>query len=438
VRGTYFADDTGVALPRNIRFDSNTFYVNAGSVSGRGRYVQVTNNWVYGYYWTTGGGGGAIEQETCADQVRITGNMLYGNWEAGSTGPSGMELYSRNLTVSGNTVSGYANEGIGIFSVYSAAVTGNHVYNNNLCYGTDPGCGNNPDIKIATRFPWPGTCHPGGNTCDADRDVQGLTVTGNDSASQAAGKVQYGIFFDACCDGSTDNVTGDVVSGNSLSVTGVVVACDPHVSANTCPPSTQTGGIPHTIAPFPEGSPPLGAPLGANDPSLRVPPPPNERYFRFGANDPGGPGNLHNYYASIQVIFDAVTNPNQPDPGFGGPYGTQAACHFAYYPGFSLVYLDAPSANFSWTGGSSVVGSGGGLLDNGICVINAGNSTHSTGQQYVELVLDIAFHQTGTWYMYEIATNNTSTPSGTNQLGPNGNPISPWSIWGYWPVTIAQ
>jgi hypothetical protein len=468
VHGTEFADDTTldqyghhlVTLPRNIRFDNNTFWVNAGAVSGRGRYVQINNNTINGYYWSSGGGGGAIEQDWCSDQVMITGNTLNGNWEKGSTGPSGMELYSRNLTVSENTVSGFSNEGIGLLSVYNAMVTENHLWDNNR---REEG---NPEIKIATRFPWPGTCHPAypalnidGTPCDAYRDTQLITVQGNDSKSQPAGisqppgKVQYGIFFDACCDGSTDNITGDLVSDNSLSVTGAQVACDPHVSANTCPPSVQIGGTPHTIAPFPEGSQPLGAPLGLGDPGATSPPSPNRRFFRFGANDPGGAGNFNGYYcvdppqcttyyyASIQGMFDTVVDPNSStNLGVGGPFSTQAACRFAYFPVTNTIYLDDRSANFTFTGGSSPVGSLGGVLDNTICAINAGTSTHTTGQQYIELVLDITFHQTGTWFMYEIATNSQGNGSNSNSpLDPiTHRPVSAWSLWGYWPVTFAQ
>lgn len=436
VNHTNFADDTTVALPRNIRFDNNTFYVNAGAVSGRGRYVQVTHNTINGYYWSTGGGGGAIEQETCADQVMITNNTLTGNWQSGSTGPSGLELYSRNLTVSGNTISGYSNEAIGLLSVYNATVTGNHLYNNNL-----QNLGHFAEIAIATRFPWPGTCHPGGFPCPAYRDTYVKTVQNNDSLNQPAGYIQYGIFFEAPDDGSTDNVQVDTITGNNISATGAQVACDQHVSANMCAPSVQVTSDPHphAIAPFPEGTPPLGSPLGPGDPAQN-----GERFFRFGANDDGGPGNfngiycipntnpLYCEYASIQGIFDAVADPTKF--GLGGPYATQAACHFVYFPATKTIYLDAPSANSTFTGGSSVVGSGGGSIDNGICKINAGNSTQTTGQQYIELVLDIAFHQAGTWYIYEVANNSQGAGSFSDQDGIAGN----WSLWGYWPVTSPQ
>lgn len=114
IHGTVFADALNAGTPRNIRFDTNTFYGTEGLVSGFGRYVGIYNNTINGYHRTTMTGGGALEQEICSDQVKITGNTLRGNWQPGETRTSGMELYSRNLTVSDNTVSGFSEEGIGL------------------------------------------------------------------------------------------------------------------------------------------------------------------------------------------------------------------------------------------------------------------------------------------------------------------------------------
>ena len=46
-RTTDFEDDNGATwpvTPRNIRFDTNTFYSTAGAVSGQGRYIGIYNN----------------------------------------------------------------------------------------------------------------------------------------------------------------------------------------------------------------------------------------------------------------------------------------------------------------------------------------------------------------------------------------------------------
>lgn len=471
-----FAEDTTVPFPRNIRFDHNTFWINAGGVSGLGRYVQVTNNPINGYYWSTGGGGGAIEQESCADQVKIAGNTLCGDWDtnpnsqtyntcigwqSGATGPSGMELYSRNLTVSSNTVSGYAVEGIGVLSTYSANISSNHLYDNNRS-ALDP-----EDIKVATRYPWPVPCNPG-TSCPAYRDTLGLAVQNNDSVGQPANytnHVQYGVYLVDGGEGSTNNVNicgiqmiqGLMcgISGNAgLAYTVADTAMDQRVTADTSnirPAATVLADSnPDTIATFPEGTPPLGVPTG---------------YFLFGATDPLGLSDMNGYsygcnpvtnqcgyiWGSIQGLFDPQADPI--NLGRYGPYTTSTACSFLYIPAYNVVYLDDTAGDGKYNAGSSLVGNGGQTIGNSVCSINGANSTltpsqPTAGQHYIEINLDITFHQTGTYYIYEVAVNNSVLYSTSNQGFSGLNPPPPdtgpsadygrWSLWGYWPVTIAQ
>jgi hypothetical protein len=443
VNHTVFADDNGATLPvtpRDIRFEHNTFYSTAGAISGQGRYIGIYNNT---FVATLGGGGGAIEQEMCSDQVSITGNTLTGGSPdpgLGNTdGLSGMELYSRNLTVSRNTVSGFATEGIGILSVNGALVTFNHVWGNNRSGSNDA------DIKVTTRFSG-STCHPGPNpvTCDAMRDATGNSIQDNDSGGNpASGSGQYGIYLIEGGEGSTNNVHLDAVSGNTFHVT-----IDKRVNVNTAAITgsfttlIQTG--PEIIAAFPEGNQPLGKPLGTSDPGATNPPTPNRRFFRFGVNDADGPTSFNgtfcegNFcsYALLQGIFDTATGARG---SLEGPYPTQAACHFIYFPdpAVNMVYLDSPLADMTWTGGSSVIGSGVDALNNGVCKIYAASSsvdTTSTAHNIV-LVLDVEFRQTGAWYMYEAATNTHDAHTVTNQTDSSGHLLlTPWSLWGYWPV----
>lgn len=365
-----FADDPSAGPPRNIRFDNNTFYVNAGAVSGLGRYVGIYNNHINGYNWASGGGGGAIEQESCSDQVMITDNILLGNWSsaAGSESgfPSGMELYGRNITVSGNTISGYAAEAIGIISAYAPTVTGNNIYNNDL--GSRQSAFVNGDIKVKTVSTAKFGCTPayalnpaypsipamGPVSCDAFRDAQGVTIKSNHSDD--LGNVQYGIYLvdgssgEAIIgDGSSNRIGITKISGNTLNVGDVIpgslhksgqVVYDPRLALDasliTDPSpspmdSTYSGydanaaSLPHTISIFPEGSVPLGMPLSSDDPGKNQPPGTTRRFFRFGANDPAGAANI----ALIQGFFSTAACPAlaaasgfpaAPPKGVGGPY----------------------------------------------------------------------------------------------------------------------
>jgi hypothetical protein len=136
-KGTVFADDETITIPRDIRFSNNTFYANAGAISGTDRYVQFSSNTITQWQAPSSGGGGSIEQDVCSDQIMITGNTLTG----GFPGTSGMELYARNVTVGSpnttggatlapNTVYGYAAEGVGLLSAYNALVNYNYVSGN--------------------------------------------------------------------------------------------------------------------------------------------------------------------------------------------------------------------------------------------------------------------------------------------------------------------
>jgi hypothetical protein len=463
--GTIFADDPTVGLPRNINFDTNRFYVNAGAISGAGRYVRVYHNTFMGYSGYPGGGGGTIEQETCGDQMMITGNnTLNGN---GAPDTSGLELYSRNLTISGNTISGYIFEGIGLLSVNTASVSFNTLYNNSRSQE------GHSDIQLASRSQQKGNCHPAPDAvpCDSTRDLTGVTVQNNSSDN-----AQYGIRMLALLGhGSTNNLNITSISGNTLAgpigadgratVNGSAVMNNPVIS----PPPTvtvQDPGVSDTIAIFPEGNQPLGAPLGTDDPGFGQQQAPSRRFFRFGANDPGGTQNL----ALIQGVLSTGACPSvgspahyppQRGPGSGGPYFTPPStasgspcnpsgeqvgpspalyyCSFAFDPpgnsGQSggptgTIYLDNtnPATAGQWLAGSSVLGPNGITLSNGACSIRATNSKmQESPANDLFVILDIEFLQPGTWFMYELSENNQFA----FDLG-NGQGNGAWSLWGYW------
>ncbi len=388
-KGTVFEDDNrngsatgdpptaiGPATPRDIRFSNNTFYPRDSGISGQGRYIGIYNNTIID---TVGGagGGGSIEQEVCSTQVKIIGNTLIG----GGPGISGMELYARNLTVSGNTASGFTFEGIGLLSTYNASATGNHLYNNDLVSHT----GNYVNGNIKARTVWQdqkctpayaGSSNPtipriGPITCDAWRDTQGLTIQNNDSqpAAPGVGIVQAGVFLPDH-EGSSSYVALASISGNNFNV-GDVPAVDPNNNAhnvtnqhsfgqvvyhprisldtslisyptasaadchfpsynNDCTyPSTDPDLLPQSISIFPEGNQPLGMPLGATDPGVGKPEGTNRRFFRFGANDPNGASDLAHIEgflstAACPALATILNSPydNTSPSGLAGPYAT--------------------------------------------------------------------------------------------------------------------
>ncbi len=394
--GVAFADDNtpGVPVtPRNIRFGDpgtcqpgtqcsgmNTFYSTAGAISGQGRYVGIYNNT---FKATLGGVGGAIEQEVCSDRVNIIGNTLTGGSPDPAVGHrdevTGTELYGRNMNVSGNTVSGFTLEGIGLFSVYNSSANGNHLYSNDLVSHTGFVDG---DIKVRTAWPGDGTCTPaypgnlsnpvipaiGAVTCDAFRDTQGLTIQSNDSqgAATGAGNVQYGVYL-THHEGSSTYVglaatTGGgvtAISGTNLNVGNVAnimnqgsygaVVYHPRVAVDTSKisgpaasvmdytypgydpsnptPISSPDKLPQSISIFPEGNQPLGKPLGTTDPGAGQPEGTNHRFFRFGGNDPGGASNIAHIQGFLSTdacpalaAVQSLGLPDVPPSGVGGPY----------------------------------------------------------------------------------------------------------------------
>ena len=99
-----YAEDPQSLVPNYIRFDTNRFYDYEGAISGFARHLTFTGNVLTGYQSSNPDWGGQIEQEQCSDTVNIVNNKFIGNWQTGWTGTSALELYGRNTTVTGNTI----------------------------------------------------------------------------------------------------------------------------------------------------------------------------------------------------------------------------------------------------------------------------------------------------------------------------------------------
>ncbi len=453
-----FADDPAVTVPRNIRFYENRFYGNA--VSGMGRYVQLdSNNPIQDITWPAGkGGGGLIEQETCGDSMSITGNTLVG---IGDPLVSGMELYSRTLTIINNTVSGFGTEGIGLLGVNGANVGGfgnptcppnigitcpNHLYNNNGTMATEP------DIKLATRWPSGNCVAPA--ACEMLRDTTGVIVQNNDSSGRYGGNETYGIIFEDAGgnDGSTSNfnLASGAISGNTLTSAPSPLGSDQRINITdtSIPPPNELAmflnGVfnssllsvvgstaalisssagPQTIAVFPEGNQPLGMPLGQNDQATQ-----NRRFFRFGGNHASGASALIGANANIQGFFD----PSGPDSK-GGPTSTTTACAFLFAPSGNLLYISNASGSINYSQSRQIpTADDNNPLDNTVCKIHTQYSSFNTYGNDAILILDVEFETSGNqnWYMYESVRDNQGNTNPQN-IGDG----APWSLWGYWPTS---
>ena len=400
-----------------------------------------------------------------------------------------MELYGRNITITNNVVTGVAEEAIGILSTYNTTVINNHLWRNNLSGDSTE------EIKIATRHPGAGVCSPDVPhvspylPCTAQRDVQMLTIQDNDATDPnnvnhlGEGIIKFGIYFDACCDGSTNAMKDIHISGNRLS--GAPFGADYRVAIDGVPVtngsynfSTQvttlgnssidgplafdhgsSGTGPQTIAVFPEGPAPAGTPFAqlsnnlVTDPNL-----PNRRLFLFGGNDPTGFSNFYfdscsgsvvvtqHCYGSIQGYFEtAAINGN----ALGGPVAVAngSVCSFLYLPARNggTLYLDDGFGVFNYSSSMNVgpmPTAEDNTVENAACRIHSKNSVAIGTANNLLLILEIEFKLAGTWYAFETVANNDGYMQADNQsihqesvINAQGTPIA-WSLWGYWLATL--
>jgi hypothetical protein len=374
---------------------SNTFTNNFINPQGAGNYA-----------------GGNVVFEPCADTVEISGNTMTGppvNPD-GTPHTLGLELWGRNITVTGNNnISGFPNEGIVLASVYNATVSGNTVANNDQEVPSHP---LNPDpyktggISISTFGP---------GACDQiPRDSQNIVITGNTSTGQA-----YGVsFMDR---GAARNTMEAVTIDSSNTLLGntdyPIAILSPIIGL--IPTLTQA----HQLEPLGVDTPRALAPDAVSPVQSRCSTPGSDREtFTFSASDVQGPGAI----TSIEVRF--VTGGANDT---GNPGNTAGACGFVYSyaptfgtdPPFNLVTLETDSG--LWP--ESVVGPGGSDIANGYCTIHAGSpASHvATDPKTLNVTLDIDFlPSSGKRYIYAWVTNTQGTFS-------NGGT---WKYWGWWQI----
>ncbi|MEK7408931.1 MAG: hypothetical protein AAB225_28035 [Acidobacteriota bacterium] len=436
-----FRDDPALFAPRNIRIENNGgatngFRGNKTGVMGGGavRWLALRNNTFENNYILPRVGnlaGGTVQGDWCADKVQVSGNTMTGPSSYDQT--DALELYGRNIVVSGNTISGYGVEGVGAHSLLTATITGNHIQDNGWAVNTG-------GIKVVTSFPAT-ACHP------VPRDTDNVTVSGNTPDNPAGQTQAYGVHFQDQNPTSTARLRSVSVTSDTTPYRVVPVWLERFVGLyNYSPPDGYSLQPPRNPVPRPRALPVDVSPSPAH-PLWPVPP----RCFEKFANPPGtkkgSPRALFTFRASdhdgasnmwaIHGVFSLLGDDGN---GQGGPNGA-GMCHFAYDPVANLLYLDDANAGFTFPLSlTSVVGAGGtdvggpGSL-NPNCTIHAASSSSwktvppsqaQPAEYVVDLTLDIDFPASpaSKYHIY------TYTQSG-NGLS-EGDFGGVWKYWGYW------
>jgi parallel beta-helix repeat protein len=336
--------------------------------------------------------GGTIQFDPCAVKVYIIGNNL--------TGPStflqtdGMELYSRELLIDGNTVSDYPLEGITLNSVYDATVTNNIVTNNGI-----PSAQGGILLSTAESVTGP---------CGDPRDADSITITGNTSTGQP-----YGIYLHDHDRHSRNTLRAVTIGNNTLTPNSIgMVGIDSIVTVS------QYSGPATTQSPSQSG--PRALTVKAVSPvTTRCSTPGSQREtFTFPASDARGTSSVE----WIQGIFSIG---GADSDGAGGPDSGAQGCHFIYYRAANTLYVDGPSGNSNWIG-SSVVGAGGADISNGYCTVHASSSQVTAEPYIVNLTIDIDFPFSSTSSMKKHIYSITGDYQ--NQTSDGGE----WKYWGWW------
>jgi len=412
-----YADDISLYYPRDIRVEGTTFSgILTGAIGANTvRYFALRGNTFYNNYISPQGGnpaGGTVEFDGCSDQLQITNNNTFTGPQPQPISPfpvvfqdtQALELYGRNFTVSGNTISNYGDEGILAASLFQGTFTGNTVQNS----GTNGA--NQGAIEVTTSFPPPGCT---GNP----RDSQTVAVSNN----TAVGGL-YGIQLVDQLEPSRLTLDALTISANSLSPGQV--GLDPAItlSGYSGPQTTSTGNYeptPRALGLNPVGPVPYRCPgaLDANNNVVSVSSTAgsSQQEFTFSAFDAGGSGNVHMIEGIFSVSGDNITGNNGPDSGTSG-------CHFLYFPPTNTIYLDASNgANNNFI--STIIGPSGTDIATSYCTIHAASSLVTSEPLILNLYLNMQFSALfpNPTHIYTAVENNQGTYAAPG-----------WSYWGWW------
>jgi hypothetical protein len=395
-----FVDDPNLFFPRNLRIEHNTFNGNnTGAMGGSTirwvglRHNTFTNNYVNPQVGN--GEGGTVQFDHCSDPVAIIDNDLIGPGNVTLT--DGLELYSRNLTIDSNRISGYPLEGVTLNSVHTATVTNNTVTNNGIPYQRG-------GILVSTSESTSGPCGD-------PRDTQHVTISGNTSTGQP-----YGVHLhdhDRHSANTIHDVTvvNNTLAPNTLGAVGLdtIVVLDGYAS----PPNPATIPAAFNIGPRAltvKAISPITTRCSSNGNQPET--------FAFPASDASGTGSI----MWIQGIFSISGRDSDGD--LGPDTGAQG-CHFLYYREQNLLYLDGPNGNSNWLT-PSLVGAGGIDLSNGYCTIHAESGQVTTENFTISLKLGIEFPASASSsqkkHIYTITGDYQNQTSDTGV----------WKYWGWW------
>lgn len=183
-----FADSQAVYTTRNLRVEHNSFY-NEGQGAltlNHARWVGVRNNTFWNDAQVHNSGtdfGGIIFSDECGDTVEISGNTISGAPPAQGpiTGLNGLEIYGRNITVSGNTISQLYFEAITARNTYNLQILNNTLYDNDTQGSNGLGAISLFDVLTI------------GSAPDWSRRAVNTTITGNNIGNVSTAYQGWGI-----------------------------------------------------------------------------------------------------------------------------------------------------------------------------------------------------------------------------------------------------
>jgi parallel beta-helix repeat protein len=358
------------------------------------RWVVLKDNTFTDNYSNPQGGngeGGTIQFSACADRVEISGNDFTASGDFLRT--DGMELYSRNLTITNNTVTGYPLEGITLNGVHDARVTGNTVTANGIPWTVG-------GILVSTA--------ESAQPCEDPRDTQTVTIERNTSINQPFGVVLKD--HDRHSSNTLNNVTvqNNVLTPNTYGQVAqdTIVVLDGYSGPTTTARELNAG--PRALQP--KAVSPVSRRCSSNGTQPET--------FTFSASDARGTDSIK----SIEVFFSID---GADSDGAGGPDSGAEGCHFLYDRQNNHLLLDGPSGGSNFYPPSSV-GAGGSALSNGYCTVHVGTALASSANFTLTLTLSIEFPTSNSSlkrkHIYTVTTDMDDAKSDS------GAP----KYWGWW------
>jgi hypothetical protein len=374
------------------------------------------------YTWPQAGnpGGGTIEFDECADRVEILSNTFQGQTIFEDT--QAMELYSRNLSVSNNTITGYPREGIDLNSTLNARVMGNTITNNGLVNSSLGG------INIATAPTY--LTGPCGDT----RESIGSLVTNNVSTGQSYGVHLVDTWGESSNRIHSPTIESNILSPNNLGLIGLdsTVRVDSPSSGTPAFTLRQRGADQPRVSTVRASTPRCGT-------GSRI------DTYQFPFADTSGISNIKwvSGIFSIKGPDGIAGEPLNCQPGVNctpGPDSGAQGCRFIYDRQANTIYLDGPTGGETWVG-SRLLEPGALPLSNGYCTIHVGQSAKTEETYYLTLHVKVEFVQ-GTEsfnkdkHIYSISGNYEPDLPPPNPYRDNRSRGGQWAYWGWWLPTL--